>query len=318
MIDIGDKAPTFRRAVASGNLRITPQVAARISAGTVPKGDVLALAEIAGVQAAKKTADWLPLCHPLLIDKVIVQARLGADGESVEARAEVSGTGKTGFEMEAMTAVGAALLCAYDLLKGLEPALTLTGIRLLEKEGGKSGHWRHPDAGEAPRPAPEPLREVRCAVLTVSDRVSRGIAEDVSGPVLAEALRGLGAAIARTGCVADDRAAIEAALRELAADPAVDLAVLTGGTGLGPRDVTPEAVAAVCDRMVPGLGECLRAEGSRHTPFSWLSRSVAGLAGRQLIVALPGSPKAVREGVAALGRLLPHALHVLRGGDHGR
>ena len=115
MVDVGGKAPTFRRAVAEGMIRIGEETFLRIRDRQVPKGDVLALAEIAGIQAGKRASEWLPLCHPLLIDRIGVSCQLVDKEPAVRVRSEVLGTGKTGFEMEAMTAVSAALLCVYDL-----------------------------------------------------------------------------------------------------------------------------------------------------------------------------------------------------------
>lgn len=319
MVDVGAKPETFRRALARGAIRLGAQAFPRVRDRRVPKGDVLALAEVAGIQAAKKASEWLPLCHPLLVDKVAVRCLLDEADLSARVECEVRGTGKTGFEMEALTGVSAALLCIYDLVKSIEPGLEMGDIRLVEKEGGKSGHWVNPAAS----PAPEERARISLAgtlvgIVTVSDRVSRGIVDDRSGVVLREFLDVRGALVAGHSRVPDEGPAIAGAIRLYAREHRARLVLLTGGTGLGPRDVTPEAVASVCDRLVPGIGELLRSEGARATPMSWLSRSVAGLLGDTLVVALPGSAKAVRECLIAIEKLLPHALHVAAGGDHDR
>jgi len=151
----------------------------------------------------------------------------------------------------------------------------------------------------------------RAAVVTVSDSASRGEREDLSGPAVAALLRQSGFEIVDQQVMPDDQSAIESALNSLCLS--ADLVVTTGGTGLGPRDVTPEATRAVCDRLVEGIAELMRAEGVRHTRFAALSRSVCGARGNSLILNLPGSPKGAVESLRSVIDLLPHALQLLRG-----
>jgi molybdenum cofactor synthesis domain-containing protein len=155
-------------------------------------------------------------------------------------------------------------------------------------------------------------------VLTLSDKGSRGERQDTSGAAIRELLTPLGAVVRRYAVLPDDEPGIAAALREWADAGDLDLVITTGGTGLAPRDVTPEATLSVLDRVAPGLAEVMRAEGLRHTPMAALSRAVAGVRGRTLIVNLPGSEKGVRESLGVLLPLLPHAVETLRGaaGDH--
>ncbi len=151
------------------------------------------------------------------------------------------------------------------------------------------------------------------AVVTVSDRASRDEREDGSGPVLAELLRAHGYKVVYTRVVPDERDVIERVLTDVAADD-VALVLTTGGTGFSPRDVTPEATAAVCERMAPGIPEAMRAASMAITPRACLSREVAGIRGRTLIVNLPGSPKAARENIEAVIEPIAHGLRILRGG----
>lgn len=140
MVDVGAKAETARVAIASGRITMSPQALDAIRDGNVPKGDVLAAARLAGIMAAKKTADLIPLCHPLALDTVTVDFSFEDGGLRATAKAAL--TGKTGVEMEAMTAVSVALLTIYDMAKGIDKGMVIGEIRLVEKHGGKSGSWR--------------------------------------------------------------------------------------------------------------------------------------------------------------------------------
>jgi len=146
MVDVGEKPATARRAVARAIVRMAPQTAAAIAAGDVPKGDVLGVARIAGIQAAKRTAELIPLCHPLPLDHVDVEATVDAAAGEVVLTAEASLTARTGVEMEAMTAVTVAALTVYDMVKGLERGVEIASVVLLEKSGGRSGSWRRRDS----------------------------------------------------------------------------------------------------------------------------------------------------------------------------
>lgn len=315
MIDVSEKNTTERMALASGKIYIPPAIIQRIVNKDMPKGDVLALAEVAGIMAAKNTSQILPLCHPLLLESVKV--RCLPSEEYIEVTAQVKCQGKTGVEMEALCAVNAALLCIYDLTKIVEPEMTLGEIRLLRKEGGKSGVWEPKGDHKVDSCGVKAsLEGVFAAVLTLSDRCFAGSATDASGPIIVNWLKDRNAHVREHCVLPDEKESMKRKILEWK-ECGVGLVILTGGTGLSPRDNTPEALLEIADREVPGFGELLRAAGAKHTPMSYLSRSVTVLVGATLVVSLPGSAKAVVQGLQSLESLLPHAVHISQGKNHG-
>lgn len=142
MVDVGDKPITDRRAVARAVVRMSPATAAAVAAGDAPKGDVIGTARIAGIQAAKRTGELIPLCHPIGLDGVDVAADLDATAGTLTLTATARVTARTGVEMEAMTAATVAALTVYDMVKGIERGVVIESVALLEKSGGRSGHWR--------------------------------------------------------------------------------------------------------------------------------------------------------------------------------
>ena len=319
MINVGQKSPTERICLATGKLLAQPSTLRLIQSGTLPKGNALPLAEAAGIIAVKKTSEILPLCHPLPIDAAQIQFQFEEDG--VRVFCEVSAHAKTGVEMEALNGVNAALLCIYDLTKGVDPALALSDIHLIEKRGGKSGLWRHPKATQttplenAKSLINKELNGVHAEVITLSDRCFKGESIDQSGPFLMGFLSERGASASLT-LIPDEATLLRSTLLMAIQDRNAKLILLTGGTGVGPRDITPETVASLNGKLIAGFGELIRSSGSKHTPLSYLSRAEAFILNQTLLICLPGSLKGAKESIEAIEHLIPHTLKIVTGARH--
>ncbi|PJJ61440.1 bifunctional molybdenum cofactor biosynthesis protein MoaC/MoaB [Compostimonas suwonensis] len=318
MVDVSGKAETTRVAIARGRLDTTAEVLALVRGDELPKADVLATARIAGIMAAKKTSELIPLCHPIPLSSVTVVFELHESSIVVEAAAKTRG--QTGVEMEALTAVAVAGLTLHDMIKAVDPAAVMNDVRLVSKSGGKHGDWVRPgaDGGEpspGDTPHDRPTDDDRSAVVLVSStRSAAGERDDTTGPVIVSWLAERGYAVEAPRVVADADVAT-ALTTAVAAQPAV--VITTGGTGAAPGDVTPEATAAVLDRELPGVAEAIRARGLASTATAALSRGLAGTAGRTIVVNLPGSRGGVADGLEVLGGLLDHLVaQVNGGGDH--
>lgn len=307
MVDVSHKADTVRTAVAAGEFATTSEVVRLVRADGLPKADVLATARIAAISGAKKTSELIPLCHQLALSKVDVTFGFTDTTITVEATAKT--TGPTGVEMEALTAVAVAGLTLHDMVKAVDPAATMNGVRLLTKNGGKRGTWsrENPARDEAGGAG-----ERSAVVLVASTGGARGTREDTTGPAIVEWLEHRGFTVRGPLVYAD--AHIAAGLDD-ALSGAPSLVVSTGGTGVSPTDATPEATRVVLDRELPGIADAIRNKGTEVTPHATLSRGLAGVAGRTVVVNLPGSPGGVKDGLTVLGSVVDHLLAQVAG--HG-
>ena len=302
MRDISKKTKTLRTASATAVLKVSPETIALIRGNKIPKGDPLPVAKVAAIQAAKNASQIIPYCHPLPIDFVDCRFELGL--ETIEITAEVKAVYKTGVEMEALTAATVAALTIYDMAKAVDESMEIVSIRLLSKKGGKSDFSEVLD------------RPLRAAVLVASDSIAGRKKEDSSGRLIVERLKATGAEIVDYRVIPDDAEQIRQNLLRYADNLKVDLVMTTGGTGLSPRDVTPEATAAVLEKQVPGITESARSYGEDRTPYAMLSRGIAGVRGKTIIVNLPGSKRGVEESLDAILPGLLHAFKMLWGGGH--
>lgn len=302
MIDVSGKQTTLREAVARARLSMDPATAARIRDGNIPKGDPLTVAKVAAIQSAKNTSQIIPYCHPVPVEFVGVDFKLEDTLLTIDV--QVKAIYRTGVEMEAMTAASVAALTVYDMLKMIDDSMEFRGVELLSKKGGKSNF------------VDKYSRQLRAAVLVVSDSIAAGGKGDKSGRLIVQRLTDEGLEVVDYQLTSDDVDGIVAAVKHYADEMKLDLVVTTGGTGFSPRDNTPEALAQVFEREVPGINETARGYGQQRTPFAMLSRATSGLRGQTLIVSLPGSSKGVSESLDALFPGLTHAFKMIWGLGH--
>ena len=299
MIDITHKPTTLREATAEATVSVNlPETIAAVKEKRVPKGDVLEAARVAALFGVKRTADMIPDCHPLPVEAASVDFEV--QGTSILVTVKVKTIYRTGAEVEAMHGASIAALTIYDMLKPLDKGISIERIRLVEKTGGKSD-WQD-SFGNAPR----------AAVLVISDGVAAGRKEDKAGAAIVERLKRLGLEATAQAVVPDEPEQVATQVRTWATQ-GVDLILTTGGTGLSPRDRTPEAIAPVLDREVPGIMEAARSYGQERMPWAMMSRGVAGMIDRTLVITLPGSTRGAQETMDAL---FPFVLHVIKVQEH--
>jgi len=292
---------TLRRAKAQAVLRATPQLIDILKSRKGPKGDALEVAKTAGILGAKRTWEIIPYCHPLPLDQVTIDYEIHEDRVVIIAQA--TAVWKTGIEMEALVAAQIAATTLFDMLKPVDNNMEIGEIKILEKTGGKSSFKE-----ELPR-------DFKVAVIVTSDGTFQGIRRDKSGQIIREKLAGFGIVDCEYLVLPDEKEKIRQALLGFY-EKRFHLVITTGGTGLGPRDVTVEATQEVIDRVVPGIMEAARSFGQQRTPYSMLSRGLAGLKGQMLIVNLPGSSRGAQESLEAIFPGLLHSYKMMAGGGH--
>ena len=295
MINITHKQNSLRQAIATATVTVSKQTTIEaIQRREVPKGDLFEFSRAAGLLAVKKTSDVIPDCHPLPVEFTAISHHI--EGLSIIVTVEVHTIYKTGVEVEAMHGAAITALTMYDMLKPIDKGVVITNIKLENKKGGKTDFKDDSNIN------------LQCAVIVCSTSVAAGTKEDSSGKLIIEKLQQYNLSTSHYAIIPDDVSIIKAEVKRLS-DAGYNLLLITGGTGLSPQDVTPDAIAPLIDREIPGIMEAARNYGQQRTPYTMLSRGVAGFIKNMLVITMPGSPRGVTETMDAL---FPYVLHVFK------
>ncbi len=302
MVEITHKNTTLRIAIAEATVQASKQETIdAIKNDAVPKGNVFEMAKTAGLFAVKKTSDIIPDCHPLPVEYTGVSYDI--NGLSIKITIEVHTIYRTGVEVEAMHGASVIALTMYDMLKPIDKGIEIQNIRLVHKKGGKS------DFKDKFR------KNLTAAVYVCSDSISAGQKEDRAGKSIIDKLNSYSVDVIEYSIIPDEKEDIQSSVFKHS-DKETDLIIFTGGTGLSKRDITPESIQPLLDREIPGISEAMRSYGQERTPYSMLSRSLAGVKDQSLILALPGSTKGASESMDALFPALLHIFRIFKGAQH--
>lgn len=302
MVNITHKSNSLRKAIASATIHVSKQETIQaIRNKTIPKGDVFEFSRAAGLLAIKKTSDVIPDCHPLPVEFASISHII--EDLSVKILVEVHTIYKTGVEVEAMHGAAITALTMYDMLKPVDKEISISDIRLESKQGGKSDF------------SDELTESIRCAVVVCSDAVSASKKEDYSGKTVLEKLKQHHLTATVYEIIPDEFEIIQQKAKQYS-EESFQLVLFTGGTGLSPRDVTPDAIIPLLDREIPGMMEAARNYGMQRTPYAMLSRGVAGFIKNTLVITLPGSTKGAEETMDALFPYILHLFRVAKGMRH--
>ena len=299
MVDVSEKVLSTRIAKAVGKISMQKNTITAIQNQTLSKGNVLTTAKLAGIYGAKKTAEMIPLCHQINLSFIDIEFEIMES--SILIKSTVKTKEATGVEMEALSSISNTALTIYDMCKAIDKTMVISEVKLVEKIGGKSDH----------------LVEYRpqVGVITLSDSISKGMGVDLSGPILINRFK-------NEGCTVDHQKVLPDGSVELIPlinkwiNENVKLIITTGGTGLGPRDLTIETLDKIFDSKLPGVEQALHSYGRDKVKTAILSRLIVGVVKGTIIICLPGSSGAVKDALNVLIPTIFHSFHMMNGEKH--
>ncbi len=318
MINISKKSVSYRRACVFGSIYVGKDVFNLIKMNKIEKGNPLILAEIAGINAAKNTSNLLLLCHQINLENIFLNIIMDKQNYLIKVYCIVCANAKTGVEMEAMCGVSIALLTIYDLTKKFNPFIYINKIKLLFKDGGENGLI----LGSINN-LPSYLKKyffdsnllfdnISVFIITVSDRSVRGYYEDISGQILTDFFNIRNAKVISKIIIPDDINLFNNIIKKIIKIYLPNIILISGGTGLGKKDITNIVLSKLCYKKIPGISELLRFSGSFHSITSWLSSSFAGIFNDSLLISIPGNPSAVFESLNVLEELLLQSVKIIK------
>ncbi|MDG2396421.1 MAG: bifunctional molybdenum cofactor biosynthesis protein MoaC/MoaB [Flavobacteriaceae bacterium] len=304
MVDITTKNNTLREATAQSIVSFSSNETIKlITAKKIPKGDVFEMSKTAGLFAVKNTYHNIPDCHPIPIEFTSINFEV--DKLSIKVFVNVKTIYKTGVEVEAMHAASIVALTIYDMVKPVDKKIEIKSIRLIKKNGGKGTYKIY-----------HPNNKLNACVFVCSDSISKGIKNDYAGKKVIDKLESYNIKVSNYKVISDDpNKIIEIAIKHHSSN---DIIIFTGGTGLSERDNTTKALESIIDKRIPGIEEAIRSYGQTRMPYAMLSRSIAGLIEKCLILGIPGSTKGAEESIDSI---FPHVLHlfqILDGSNHDK
>ena len=300
MIDITGKSPSLRESEALAIIKVSKLDTINIiKEDKVPKGNLFEISKAAGLLGIKNTHLLLPNCHPIPIENAEIEFEI--NNLEIKIFCKIKTIYKTGVEVEAMHGASIVALNIYDMLKPIDENIEILSIKLISKKGGKSDYKLD-------------SKNINASIIVCSDSVYQKKSKDKSGEKIIELLNNWNLNVLKKEIILDDKSAIQKTISNLILKN--NLIIITGGTGISKRDVTPEAVIPLLHKRIPGIEEKIRSYGQQKTHFSMLSRSVAGLIDECLIICLPGSVKGVEDSLLSIFPWVLHSFDIIKNIPH--